>query len=291
MELLVASYPGLTSQFFRSHGKKRGFCHSCLKSCEGRPAWVRGWVACLFYLPGYVLDYNTLSALYLSQWIAGGGGSCREQLRICDYRRPIQPQNNWVFTQFINYLEATEIFVNASYQYISCINNARRGCSVLHTTAYRYETNRRVGNIARVNPANYLPNEVAVLYLADDENSGNTIATFRPSSSAAGFYLGVQDTGTCGSIERITAYYRVIPSRTDGLIEYPEIPLPPVRSSDTITRSAVCAPHSINSSNLELSADSNGIVEGDPSCLCDPGYQLKPLEDGAAQCIGMLIST
>ena len=59
-------------------------------------------------------------------------------------------------------------------------------------------------------------------------------------------------------------------------------------SPDTITRTAVCAADSTGS-GLELTADSRGIVEGDPSCLCDPGYQFESLDGGAAKCIGMNI--
>ena len=228
---------------------------------------------------------NLLCTCHPLQWIAGSGGSCREQLRICDYRRPIQPQNNWVFTQFINYLEATEVFVNVTYQYISCVNNARRGCSTLYTTAYVYEPEDSRTNNGRTDPANYESNHPEVLGIDDGEGRGEKLFTFKPSSNANGFYLGIQDTGTCGSIERVTVYYRIIPSRTDGLIYYPEIPLPPVESTDTITRTAVCAPHSTGF-NLTLTADSRGVVEGDPSCLCDPGYQFESLAGGGAECTG-----
>ena len=221
----------------------------------------------------------TRCGLYLSQWIAGGGGSCREQLRICDYRQETQPQNNWVFTQFINFDEAREIYVNATYQYISCINNARRGCDTLHTTVYRYETNGQVGNAARVNPANYLSNEVVVLDLTANENSGNRTNTFLNSSSATGFYLGVQDTGTCGSIERITAYYRVCPKIIQGLVTLPEIPLPRVGSLTPINRTAVCAANSrqLGQVSLERRAFANGSCVTNASCACEPGYRNVPV--------------
>ena len=150
---------------------------------------------------------------------------------------------------------------------------------------YVYEPEDSSSIIERVNPANYESNPVAVLGIDEGEGRGEKLFTFKPSSNANGFYLGIEDTGTCGSIERVTVYYRIIPNRTDGLIEYPEIPLPPVGSSDTITRSAVCAADSTGS-GLELTADSRGIVEGDPSCLCNPGYQFESLAGGGAECAG-----
>ena len=222
---------------------------------------------------------TTCCELDLSQWIAGGGGSCREQLRICDYRQATQPQNNWVFTQFINFDEAREIYVNTTYQYISCINNARIGCDTLQTTVYRYETNGQVGNAARVNPANYLSNEVVVLDLTANENSGNRIATFRPSSSATGFYLGVQDTGTCGSIERITAYYLVCPKIIQGLVTLPEIPLPRAGSLTPIPGNAVCAANSrpLQQVSLERRAFADGRCVSNAACECEPGYRNVPV--------------
>ena len=219
----------------------------------------------------------TRCGLYLSQWIAGGGGSCREQLRVCDYRQATQPQDNWVFTQFINFDEAREIYVNASYQYIACINNERNGCDTLQTTVYRYETNGQVSNAARVNPANYLSNEVSVLDLAASENSGIRIDTFRPSSSATGFYLGVQDTGTCGSIERITAYYRVCPGMRDGLLTIPEVPLPPMSSGGSVTKEATCAANSFNIASLTVTATTDACST-DAMCLCNTGFHSEVVE-------------
>ena len=169
--------------------------------------------------------------------------------------------------------------MNATYQYISCINNARRGCDTLQTTVYRYETNGQVGNAARVNPANYLSNEVVVLDLTANENSGIRIATFRPSSSATGFYLGVQDTGTCGSIERITAYYLVCPKIIQGLVTLPEIPLPRAGSLTPIPGNAVCAANSrpLQQVSLERRAFADGRCVSNAACACEPGYRNVPV--------------
>ena len=215
------------------------------------------------------LDKNHIHIVCPLQWFAGSGGSCREQLRVCDYQQPTQPQNNWVFTQFISFNEATEIYVNASYQYSACISNARRGCNTLQTTLYRYERSG-ANNATRVIPANYLPNEVQVLSLMSNENTVMRTATFRPSATANGFYLGVLDTGTCGTIVRITAYYRVCPEIIQGLVTLPEIPLPHTGSLQPITRNAICAD---NSSIFIQRAFADGRCETIASCACDPGYR------------------
>ena len=222
------------------------------------------------------------------QWFAGSGGSCREQLRVCDYTQDSQPQNNWVFTQFISFDEATEIYVNASYQYSACISNARRGCDTLQTTLYRYERSG-ADNAERVIPANYLPNEVQVLSLMSNENTVMRNDTFLPSATANGFYLGLLDTGTCGSIVRITAYYQVCPGGREGLLTIPEVPLPPMSSTDSVTRNANCASNSHNTTSLKVTAttDSCSTIA---MCLCNTGFHSVVQPDGTKECQGMLVA-
>ena len=60
-------------------------------------------------------------------------------------------------------------------------------------------------NHERTNPTNYDP--LAVLGVEEGKTRGERMVTFLPSFDASGFYLGIEDTGTCGSIERITVYY------------------------------------------------------------------------------------
>ena len=70
-----------------------------------------------------------------------------------------------------------------------------------------YEPEDSSLNNERINPANYESNPLAVLGLEDDQVRGEKLFRFKPSSNASGFYLGIEGTGTCGSIERITVYY------------------------------------------------------------------------------------
>ena len=64
--------------------------------------------------------------------------------------------------------------------------------------------------------------------------------TFTPSGNFNGFYIGIRDTGTCVNIQRIQVYYRASPSRTDGLVMYPEITLPALSSNAAVTGIVTC---------------------------------------------------
>ena len=186
---------------------------------------------------------------------------CREQLRVCDYLRPTQPQNNWVFTQYISYSKAKEVIVDVTYDYTSCITNQGNGCNTLQTTMYLYESNG-TDNAERTNPANY--NQLQAL-------SANNRGTFTFEPSATGFYLGVQDTGTCGTINRIILYYRVCPARSIGLGTTLDIPFPPTGSAPT-RGNITCADNSIAMTpNVSCAAD--GTFAGSPDCRCYPGFE------------------
>ena len=181
--------------------------------------------------------------------------------------------------------------VTVSYDYTSCVTNVRNGCNTLHTTMNVYEPEGNgPDDIRRSNPASY-SREVQMLEVPGGRRGvTERVFQFLPSPNAAGFYLGIHDTGTCGTINRITIHYQIVPSRTEGLITYPEIPLPPLMSTERVTRNITCARDS-TAFNPTLSIDSRGIVEGNPICLCSPGYQFESLAGIGAECTGMNIFT
>ena len=178
--------------------------------------------------------------------------------------------------------------VTVSYDYTSCVTNVRNGCQTLYTTMYVYEPE---GNDnGRSNPANY-DREVQMLEVPGGRRGvTERVFQFLPSPNAAGFYLGIHDTGTCGTINRITIHYEIVPSRKEGLNSYPEIPLPPLMSTERVTRNITCARDS-TAFNPTLSVDSGRDVEGNATCLCNPGYQLQSLAGTGAECTGMNIFT
>ena len=162
--------------------------------------------------------------------------------------------------------------MNVSYDYTSCITNRANGCNTLQTTMYRYERNQ-ADNTARTNPANYLPNQLQVLS-ANNRGTFTRTFTFRPSANINGFYLGVQDTGTCGTINRITLYYRICPARRDGLVTFPQTPLPPAGTSQPNTGSGTCAANSSSPTSPIYRAFADGRCEPSASCACNPGFRV-----------------
>ena len=237
----------------------------------------------IFYLP--VSYTRTCCGVYPLQWTAGSGGPCQEHLLVSDNDQPTQPQNNWVFTQFITFDEATEIFVKVDYQYIRCSRNASTVCNILPTL---YERNS-ADEAMRINTANY--NELEKLGIIGSDFSGVRTFTFLPSINANGFYLGLQDTGTDSSIERMTAYYRVCPGRNEGLLMIPEVPLPPMNSTKPVTRTASCASNSYNTTSLKVTA----TIDSCPTaamptysiCLCNTGFHSVVQSDGPMECQGI----
>ena len=159
--------------------------------------------------------------------------------------------------------------MDVTYDYTSCITNQGNGCTTLQTTMYLYERNG-ADNAARTNPDNYLPNQLQVLSV-DNRGIFTRTFTFRPSANINGFYLGVQDTGTCGTINRITLYYRVCPARRIGLGMTLDITFPPAGSAPT-RGTIMCADNSI-AMNPEVSCAADGTFAGNPDCLCDPGFE------------------
>ena len=60
-----------------------------------------------------------VSLFYIWQWTSTLGGLCAYEARVCDFREGTS-QDNWVFTQYISYLQAREVFVNISAGFTEC---------------------------------------------------------------------------------------------------------------------------------------------------------------------------
>ena len=94
----------------------------------------------------------------------------------------------------------------------------------------------------------------------------------RPTSRR-GFYLGLQDTGTCGNVERVLAFYNIAPSRIDGPLRCPAVPLPVVRETSTVN--CECLSHSSGIGSLSRTCDRDGVCNEGQMCGCDPGYEFN----------------
>ena len=144
----------------------------------------------------------------------GSGGPCTYQIRIPNtYRRA--GQNNWVFTQAIDYIDAVELIVNATIRLAACTQ--RPDCTNDYVILHRYDTNA-LTEVNRINPANYQPytgNSEQSSRLQQGSSGGDTtiINRFRRPANFNYTYLGIQDIGSSGSIVRIFLYYEVCPGK------------------------------------------------------------------------------
>ena len=216
------------------------------------------------------------------QWRSSFGGLCAAQPRSC-YFRESTPQNNWFFTQYIRYINATEMFVNVTVNFQECRLNP--SCTQLYVDMYRYERNG-VDATAASTTTNY---QLVRRIEQPSDFIGQQYAasfSFTPSGNTNGFYLGFRATGTCVNILRIQVYYRISPRRTAGLVMYPEIALPLQGSSGTVTAMATCAANSRNLTNLLITCFANGSCVDVASCACVPGYEYVAGTGGSAQCRG-----
>jgi len=208
------------------------------------------------------------------QWTSTLGGLCSYEARVCDFREST-PQDNWVFTQYISYLQAREVFVNVSAGFTECRLAQSPRCNQLYVDVYHYERNGRNDAAARTT-SNYKfvrriqqPNGFA-------QRTYRTSFTFIPSGNFNGFYVGVKDTGTCINIQRIQVYYRSFQPATVDPVICPGTGLPPAGITALVTCS--CSANSVATSSLQMTCHSDGTCTGNPTCQCLEGYQELPRE-------------
>ena len=149
------------------------------------------------------------------QWASSFGGLCAAQPRSCDFREDT-PQDNWFFTQYIRYTNATQdsVFVNITANFQECRLNP--SCTQLYIDMYRYERNGVDATAAR-NTNNY---QLVRRIEQPSDFSGQQYAasfSFIPGDTN-GVYLGFRDTGTCINILCVQVYYSTLPQMPDGKI-------------------------------------------------------------------------
>ena len=146
------------------------------------------------------------------QWASSFGGLCAAQPRSCDFREDT-PQDNWFFTQYIRYTDATQdsVFVNITANFQECRLNP--SCTQLYVDMYRYERNGVDATAAR-NTNNYQferrieqPSDFSGQQYPDSFSftSNDT------NRSYLGFYLGFRANDTCVNILRLQVYYSTLP--------------------------------------------------------------------------------
>lgn len=205
------------------------------------------------------------------------GGLCTINLETCSFELPTQPQANWLFSQFISYREANEVIFNITFRFTRCRDMGN--CNNDYVTLYRYDTGGVVSD--RSDRNDYVPLLGTVLESRLQQLPAPTTIVrmnyrlLRPDAAAAGFYLGILDDGTCGTVDRIIVYYRVVRGRTQALLTCPDVPLPPEGSSSTSQKPCVChANASPTSATLNRICDVNSVCNEDQACACSPGFEL-----------------
>ena len=178
---------------------------------DGTGRGVGGRIAShkIVFMNVYVRSVAILFFSYFClQWRSSFGGLCAAQPRSCDFREGT-PQDNWFFTQYIRYINATEVFVNITANFQECRLNPG-SCTQLYVDMYRYERNGVDATAAR-NPTNYQ----FVQRIEQPSNfDGQQYAasfSFTPSGDTNGFYLGFRGNGTCVNILRLQVYYSTLP--------------------------------------------------------------------------------
>ena len=228
-------------------------------------------------------DYTALYGSARSPWTAVDGdrdgrnwdtifgNPCTFGMNTCTQR---QSQDNWLFSQFIRYVGAREVFFNVTYRF----NRCRSPCTKRYADLYQHVRDSANAS-ARVQSSNYGERFLRLEQPSDDEGSIDVTHAMPRPANRSGFYLGVRDEGTCGAVERIIVYYVACLGSVDGLVTYPETGVP-VRSGNNVIFDAHCAPNAHNITTLQVTAFASSsscspVAPGGARCECDAGYLIS----------------
>ena len=223
------------------------------------------------------------------QW-QQSAGTCQFQIKVCGFRQPGATQDNWLFTQHIsksfdantnNY--PVEILVDITYALQSCRSDRNPSCNT-RFTLYRYITNETqlpsTSGSGFMNKDNYVSFGTAT----PEATGARYIEThrFTLQLQQTGFYITIEDTGTCVIISRLLVYRHNCKSMQTGLVLYPETPAPVSGSSNI---DITCVPNADSFGSPQVTCDSDGEWgPQNPRCECRAGY-----EDRGRECRGKTI--
>ena len=204
-------------------------------------------------------------------WDTIFGNPCTFGLNTCTRS---QSQDNWLFSQFIRYVGAKEVFFNVTYRF----NRCRSPCTKRYADLYQHVRDSANAG-ARVQPSNYGQPFLRLEQPSGDEGSIDVTHAMSRPANRRGFYLGVRDEGTCGAVERIIVYYVACLESVDGLVTYPETGVP-LRGGSNVVFDAHCAPNAHNTTTLQVTAFASSsscspVAPGGARCECDAGYLIS----------------
>ena len=186
---------------------------------------------------------------------------------MCDFQSN-EDQSNWLFTQYISYHSSREVYVNISFNLAECRSHA--SCNKLFLNVYFYSTNQQE-LLQRIDPINYEP--IGQIRQPQNERSANQVIRFNRPMNHKGFYLGIEDVGSCGNITRVQVFYKICPAKVVGLVTYPSLALPPLNSLKPSEASGHCAVNSLNTTSFQYRAFLNGTCQYESKCVCKEGYR------------------
>ena len=215
---------------------------------------------------------------------------------MCGFREEGATQNNWLFTQHIdksvdpsldNYL--IQIHATITYAFGSC--RERHGCDpqfkihLYKTNSQRLPSTSGAGFMNRNNYVLLRTVDVVELLLTYDE-----VVTFEMQPGETGFYIAIQDEGTCMGISRILVQRFNCKPFQDGLVIYPDSPAP-VSGNAPIMVSCVSNGEILGSATVTCSSEGEWGSQT-PTCGCKTGYEvdrvsLKSCNSKNALCVSL----
>ena len=106
----------------------------------------------------------------------------------------------------------------------------------------------------------------------------NETFTFTLQSSQTGFYIAIQDTGSCIAVFRLKVYRHNCRHYQSGLVLYPDAPAP---ASGSANVNIECVDNSVVSGSARVTCGSDGRWGPEnPVCQCHPEY-----EDRTTECL------
>ena len=200
-------------------------------------------------------------------------------------------QDNWIITQHISRMvdgtALQQVTVQVDFIMNTCdiLNNCRRSFAI-----HKYETST-INTTAARNLSNY----EFVGQIVPRDGSGtvreNGSVNINFATEATGFYLGIQDEGSCLVIHRVLVFYYVCPAETSDLITCPETIAPIIGASTPVQVVGQCVENEgtrpENGVQPGLTCSQNGVwsINLGAGCVCDSGFQSSA--DGRS-CVGTL---
>ena len=160
-----------------------------------------------------IIIFNANDCFVYFQW-QQSAGTCQFQIKVCGFRQPGVTQDNWLFTQHISKsLDANtnnypvEILVDIIYALQRCRSNRNPPCNT-RFTLYRYITTSQqlpsTSGSGFMNKDNYVSFGTATP--ASTGARYTETHRFTLQSQHTGFYIAIEDTGTCVIISRLLVY-------------------------------------------------------------------------------------